>query len=719
MSAGRNKSKAKASDDVEFLLKTVDEKNEQVSRLQNKFRDVTHAYRSLLEEKKALEITIKALKTTGNKTSFLNPKLLEVTRSRTDLNASSRTPSVSDLSEIETHSNADSADLEPSKLAANLNDLNQDEKIGALTNHIQLLIDAKSKLERGFQAERKKLRNDHDELKRKLDEMSQAYDVRVKEMKASLKQSQTDREKLTNDLASMVKSKSADQDNKILSMKEENQAILLNLRNENNQLKQKLKNLSKQFENKCEEVVQCGQECSNLKMTHKQQLKDKEESLSDLRDRLEHAQNSSELRIGNLESKINELCTIIAQNESGNNLDESYPKTNYILNKDENQSKEKEPKKSFETPSDFDSAIEQIQTLKNYIETEAKNLNIDFNFNEIWFQADSNLKQEKEENKKLSTKITKLQDENIHLKEEYEKYKIRTNYLIKSAKQASKETIVSNESETQLKKTIQKQKDEIDILNKRMHLADREKIEEIKLLNENFDAEKLTLRNEFKVVLDKVEHDRVKGVNDLEKELVKQRDRTMKLLEEKDMELNKVKGRYKTSPVINITKKSLTRSESDNVDLKTIETFNTSHEEVEEVNELMNSALEQSNEYVNSENNPNIHYSQETAYKDIELNKLRHTKTQLEYFLKQNNDEHTVDIDRFQTQINVLKEEIERLKLNESRDELNRANLEYVKNVVFNFMTTKDNNVKLSMQTALTQILKFTKNERQKLSIVH
>ena len=276
--------------------------------------------------------------------------------------------------------------MEPSKLAANLNDLNQDEKIGALTNHIQLLIDAKSKLERGFQAERKKLRNDHDELKRKLDEMSQAYDVRVKEMKASLKQSQTDREKLTNDLASMVKSKSADQDNKILSMKEENQAILLNLRNENNQLKQKLKNLSKQFENKCEEVVQCGQECSNLKMTHKQQLKDKEESLSDLRDRLEHAQNSSELRIGNLESKINELCTIIAQNESGNNLDESYPKTNYILNKDENQSKEKEPKKSFETPSDFDSAIEQIQTLKNYIETEAKNLNIDFNFNGLSFK---------------------------------------------------------------------------------------------------------------------------------------------------------------------------------------------------------------------------------------------------------------------------------------------------------------------------------------------
>lgn len=75
-----------------------------------------------------------------------------------------------------------------------------------------------------------------------------------------------------------------------------------------------------------------------------------------------------------------------------------------------------------------------------------------------------------------------------------------------------------------------------------MHLSDREKHEEIKSLNERFEVEKSMLRNEFKVVLDKVEHDRVKSVNDLEKELVKQRNRTIKLLEEKENELNKVKG---------------------------------------------------------------------------------------------------------------------------------------------------------------------------------
>lgn len=67
----------------------------------------------------------------------------------------------------------------------------------------------------------------------------------------------------------MIKLKSSEQDNKISSMQEENQAILISLRNENNELKSKIKNLNKQFENKCEEVVQCGAEFKNLKVKKK------------------------------------------------------------------------------------------------------------------------------------------------------------------------------------------------------------------------------------------------------------------------------------------------------------------------------------------------------------------------------------------------------------------------------------------------------------------
>ena len=57
---------------------------------------------------------------------------------------------------------------------------------------------------------------------------------------------------------------------------------------------------------------------------------------------------------------------------------------------------------------------------------------------EIWFQNGLNAQFEQQENKNLTEQITKLNEQNRLLKEEYEKYKIRTNYLIKSVKQSSK-----------------------------------------------------------------------------------------------------------------------------------------------------------------------------------------------------------------------------------------------------------------------------------------
>ncbi len=36
---------------------------------------------------------------------------------------------------------------------------------------------------------------------------------------------------------------------------------------------------------------------------------------------------------------------------------------------------------SFEIPSDFDAAIEHLQTVKSHVEARAKDLNIEFNFN--------------------------------------------------------------------------------------------------------------------------------------------------------------------------------------------------------------------------------------------------------------------------------------------------------------------------------------------------
>lgn len=208
----KQNTKSKTDNDVDFLLKTIDEKNEQMTRLQNKFRgnitfsfliylilidylliDVTHAYKSLIEEKKALEITIKALKSSKTLTVPSINNNNKQTESVSGIFSSSRSVSASDLSEQEsTVSDSDNTINSKLQQAANLS--NQEDKIAALTSNIQLLISNKSKLEQNFQAERKKLRSDYDELNQKFEtnkieaeKQAESYEQRIKEVIIKIK----------------------------------------------------------------------------------------------------------------------------------------------------------------------------------------------------------------------------------------------------------------------------------------------------------------------------------------------------------------------------------------------------------------------------------------------------------------------------------------------------------------------------------------------------
>ncbi len=301
---------------------------------------------------------------------------------------------------------------------------------------------------------------------------------------------------------------------------------------------------------------------------------------------------------------------------------------------------------------------------------------------------------EKEKHKEMQTQLDSLKEENKHLREEYEKYKIRTNYLIKSAKLASnKDSTTNNENE------LKKLKQEVDNLKLRLIVVEREKADEIDKLKLEHDNLTSQIRNDYKIQLDKFESSRLKSINDLEKELVKQRDRTFKLLAEKDSELEKYKYKF-------LNNNTAIVKEENNSD--SLDSNNSSSPETYTI---------PNGEHSNGEGHQSslIYYSQQNAYKDTELNKLRQAKISLEYRLKQTIDENTVEADRYQSQINILKQEIERLKLNTSRNELNGSNLEYIKNVVYNYMTTKDSNIKLNLTNSIVQILQFTKAEKQKI----
>lgn len=683
--------KNKTNQDINILLKSFDEIKEQKERIESKFRDLTHAYKSLLAEKKALEITVQALKT--------KKPLPNSNAATSELSASSSTVSDSDH-----ESTSSKTGVESQEAGSDAN------KIAALTSNIQVLLDTKSKMEASYQAEKKKLRIDLDDVKAKYDtiknesdKISENYETKLKELRVSLKQSQTEREKLNQDLNDMIKLKSSEQESKIMLMNDENQTILFNLRNENIELKSKVKNLNKQFDNKCEQVIQCEYEIKKLKKINEDQIKRDELNLNDLRQQLKELTDSSQRRILDLESNISQLCSTIATYENNNNLNHlnsSLSLKRSFSNITPTNNEESKPifldfsNQQQPTDIDIDSACEQITQLKKFIEKKAKELNIDFNLNDIWSQNNSfNVQLEKDKQKEMQTQLDNLKDENKHLREEYEKYKIRTNYLIKSAKQASS----GKESQLSLEIEIKRLKNEVDNLKMRLIVCEREKVEELEKLTSANQNKIIELRNEFKQQLDKLESNRLKSLNDLEKELVKQRERTFKLLAEKEAELEKFKFNSNNSKDDSAESSSSNTTTSDYY----LPTNNSTA-----INADSNMMDHQSSL---------IYYSQENAYKENELNKLRQAKINLEYKLKQTIDENAVDADRYQNQINILKQEIERLKLNSSRTELNGSNLEYIKNVVFNYMTTKDNNIRLNLTNSLVQILHFTKSEKQKL----
>jgi hypothetical protein len=223
------------------------------------------------------------------------------------------------------------------------------------------------------------------------------------------------------------------------------------------------------------------------------------------------------------------------------------------------------------------------------------------------------------------------------------------------------------------------------------------------------------MRIDLKQQLDKCEQERLKSLGDLESEMLKQRERTLKLVAEKDIELSMYRreGHVAKKLPSRLLVEESELNNSDNEDR--VGNENGENEDSDETNPANSFMLLNTNTTNDHEPKHILYYSQQIAYRETELNKLRLLKHDLEYKLKQTNDEHSVDIDRLLNQILILKQEIERLKLNQTRNDLNGANLEYIKNVVYNFMTTKDNNVKMSMINAITQILQFTQSEKQRL----
>ena len=104
-----------------------------------------------------------------------------------------------------------------------------------------------------------------------------------------------------------------------------------------------------------------------------------------------------------------------------------------------------------------------------------------------------------------------------------------------------------------------------------------------------------------------------------------------------------------------------------------------------------------------------LHFAQEQARKDVEINALRKQKYGLETALRELQHGSMIKEQQAGEQMALLKEEIRRSERNLSRE---NANLEYLKNVVYKYMICTDSVGKQQMLNAISTILQFSPKEK-------
>lgn len=182
-------------------------------------------------------------------------------------------------------------------------------------------------------------------------------------------------------------------------------------------------------------------------------------------------------------------------------------------------------------------------------------------------------------------------------------------------------------------------------------------------------------------------------ISTLEQQLLRQRERSMALIEEKDKEILTLKTSFHAllPKKENTAERKLNASKCENG--------------TEPITDLVTGLL-------TNDSPPILHYSQELARKEVQVSASRKKVLELEATLRERQREVIYIKEKQKENIKALQAQIARLEACKSRE---GANLEYLKNVFINYLTTSDVSSKRHMLNAISTVLRFTAEELNKV----
>ncbi|EDO43115.1 predicted protein, partial [Nematostella vectensis] len=532
------------------LIKIIEAQKEQLSRYESKLRDVVHAYKNLLKEKEALDASIKVL-TTAQQSHTKHPR----------------------SSKKKGHDAMESDDEDED----GDDDKNEQDQVLTLSSTLKTVMEQKAVMEANYQADKKKMMHDFEgkqkemEAEReKLTEKLKELESQTKELKLRMRQEQQNREEEENNHALMLRELQLllseertqkeeleqqldDMKDMLESSKHFPESKARDYENCISQLRKELKELKERLE-KAEEksskpsplLVQLQEEMAEMKREHMEAVSREQKRANDAEDKLKLITCVEEDRVADLETKLSELSEVVGSYEKLRFHDQEVihklkerlqqldtEKTALTLHSPVGEGV---PDNNIQTVAEIDSLRDQVQKLRTVLKLaveKSSEKSIDQGTAERYLTFMESYGPDPTHNA--------CQQELRQLKDEFERYKAKTQLLHRSKSL----------------KEITTQLEDLDKLKAR-NAGLEKRLKDMEEYSHQRENELTSVVSQLRMDLHTAEERYQKGredseliyrhkVSELEKQVVKQRERTLELIAEKDAEIESLRMRSPSS----------------------------------------------------------------------------------------------------------------------------------------------------------------------------
>ncbi|XP_075414746.1 GRIP and coiled-coil domain-containing protein 1 [Tenrec ecaudatus] len=742
------------------LLETIEAQKKQLLQYQARLKDVVRAYKSLLKEKEALEASIKVLSvsheadvgltgaqapglpfpdsvddrcsthsgdSTGTATSIDTAASLTSTKgefgveddrpARGPLSPKSEEASGSESGVSSSSGDGPSAGGETDKRLHQLK-----TQLATLTSSLATVTQEKSRMEASYLADKKKMKQGLEDACKKAEEERGRLEGELKglqehvaETKARLitqqhdrAQEQSDHALMLRELQKLLQEERTQRQDLELRLEETREALagralaagqvegfelqtkqltlqveelkgeLQTLRNEKNQPDPRLQDLQ--------------EEAARLKSHFQAQLQQEIRKTALAEELLRQQSQVEEQRVAALENQISEVSELLGTYEKAKQKDQLAIQKlkERILQLDlENKTlalaaSSRSPLDSHGEESSLDVNVlkDKMEKLKQLLQVASRKSQVTLDL-----EKPSDLEIMPSSEAADGEKATALyyQQELKQLKEEFERYKMRAQVVLKS-----KHTRDGN-----VAKELEEAQEQLAEL-KEKYISLRLSCEELECQHrqeaEDWKQELARLQQLHRQELERSQLDFRDRTLKLEEELHKQRDRALAVLAEKDLELEQLRSVALASSLPGRQSPVGAGTLGDPADPSPPDS--------------LTQAL-----HLAAGNEPTFFlYAEQLARKEVEITSLRKQKHRLEADVHQLQDRLLEDRERHREEVGALQSHIDKNIRDQSRE---GANLEYLKNIIYRFLTLPDALGRQQTLTAILTILHFSPEEKQ------